>query len=70
MATTIFPSMNIQAQLQMFKRMQEAVVQLNKLDIKCSIFHDEVFVEAKNEQEFDIAMKVFQDLYDKDKAGN
>ena len=70
MTTTAFPSMDIQAQLQLFKMMQEAVVQINKLGIRCSMFHDEIFVEAKNEQEFDAAMKVFQNLYDKDKAGN
>lgn len=29
--TTTFPSMDIQAQLQMFKMMQEAIVQLNEL---------------------------------------
>ena len=68
--TTTFPSMDIQAQLQMFKMMQEAIVQLNELGIKCSMFHDEVLIEAKNEQEFDTAMKVFQDLYDKNKTGS
>lgn len=67
---TKFSEMNIKAQVMLHNMTMEMVMELSRAGIQSSMLHDQIVIKARNKQEAEKALKICQDLYDREEAGN
>lgn len=65
-AFTKFQAMNIKAQVKLHNITMEMIIELSKAHIETGMLHDEIFIKARDAQEAEKALKICQDLYDKE----